>query len=288
MRRLPFLVLIALFLGACASSPVLRTLKDVREAYRPGDWAYIDSLLDASTQPNRDVQAASIDRLLRFHEALAELDPAAWPLDPSRELALRETDRKRERERILALKREAIAARMEQIERQFERLFALSTDFNVRNLCLWARSRCGGSNVAPFLARAINDNDPICSDLALKLLRPRLSGDFALGATFDVFARADFPVFSTALGNLLLYPPSETIRSALANYRDLTKDASKRRLLADALAAYPKVEAPPLIAPKVLPGATNTAAERGSSNRAPANTPPARAATNVSPVRTNK
>ncbi|MBN8216786.1 MAG: hypothetical protein J0L75_09085, partial [Spirochaetes bacterium] len=265
MARLPLLALCALLLGACASSPVLRSLKDVREAYRPGEWAYIDALLDATTQPNRDVQAASLERLLRYHEALVDLDPSSWPLDPAQARALRNPDRKKEQAALLAAKRQAVAERKEKIEREFERLFALSTDFNIRNLCLWARSRCGDSNVAPFLAKAILDNDPICSDLALRLLRPHLSGTFALSATFDVFARADFPVFSTALGNLLLYPPSEATRVALANYRDLTKDSAKRRLLADALAGYPKGEALP-----VVTGGSNAAPSAGASNAAPA------------------
>lgn len=241
---LPLFVL--LFFISCATSPVLRSLKDVRDAYRPGDWAYIESLMDASTQPNRDVQAASLDRLWRYYENLAKTDASTWPLTPAQESLVTETQSKVRRARLLELKTKGLEIKKEEVRRHFERVFALSTDFNVRNLCLLARSRCGDEGATVFITRAVSDADGACAEWALKLLRPLLKGTnsattlpassvLGLEATLDIFAKSEGSLFLTALGNLLIYPPRAEITQALTRYRDLCSDPDRRALVEQAL-----------------------------------------------------
>lgn len=246
VRPLLWFCLAGLWLVSCATSPVLRSLKDVRDAYRPGDIAYVESLMDATTQPNRDVQAASLDRLSRYYENLSRMNPASWTLSPAQVESVTEKDSRARRERILVLKKKALESKKEEIRRHFERVFSLSTDFNVRNLCLQARSECGDEGVTPFLAKAVGDSDPACAEWALRLLRPRLGGaEFSktipvakvpgLEATLDLFSKADGSIFLASLNNLLAYPARPEITQALTTYAGLCQDPTRKILVEQAL-----------------------------------------------------
>ncbi len=208
-------------LTSCASGKVIRTLKEARQGYLRNDYKRLDPLLDATSQINRDIQAAAISSLTSYLDDLLEYDFKRGKMP-----------------------RETVEDLIKLITRQFRNLYALSTDFNIKNLCLESLARIPSQETADFLTQVLSESEETSKELALKHLRPFLSDakyktENSLAPTLDVFSKSDLPVFQTALSNLLLYPPNERTYTALKNSLGLTQDPIRKALLDPCLSGYP-------------------------------------------------
>ncbi len=236
LKPINFLILLTLLtpwlLVSCATDRQIRTLKEAHEAFRPNDYTVINPLLDAVVAINRDVQMSALSSLDQY--VIRLLDKIEWlneqkenAKDPKLKVSLEAESQK-------------LSGYLATIQRQLQRLFALSSDFNVKNLCLVTLARVPTQETVDFLTTALNEPDSTVIEQALKELRPFLMDaehfnmNASLQPTLSLFSKSDYPVFNVALSNLLLYPVTPIITSAFSSYRSLTTDASKSALL-DAL-----------------------------------------------------
>lgn len=237
---LRFLILLlagSLFFTSCASTRVIRTLKEAKGGYLRGAYNRVDALIDATSQLNRDIQAASIVSLTAYLDELLDYDFKKGKIP-----------------------RETIEDTIKQITRQFRNVYALSTDFNIKNLCLEGLARIDTQETADFLTTALSESEETSVELALKNLRPflldkRFKTEGSLAPTLAVFSKADMPVFQAAVSNLLLYPPNELTFKAMKNYQSLTQDPLRKAILEPCLAGYPVAAAKPVVPTPPAPSA---------------------------------
>jgi hypothetical protein len=225
---------------SCASDRQIRTLKEAHEAFHGLDMSVIDPLLDASLVINRDIQMSALGSLDQYVERII-----------ANQASLEEQLKKVKDAKLkinLEKENQKLSNYLAKIQRQLQRLFALSSDFNVKNLCLISLARIPSQDTVDFLTSALSDTESTTVELTLKELRPFLNDadHYSLSAsltpTLSLFSKSDFPLFNVALSNLCLYPPSPVISNALRSYRDLTTDKHKTALLDAHL--NPKASAP--------------------------------------------